>query len=350
MTVLRCEARDCFFLLLSAKSRPCDCPYACGEKSPQRAISARNRLLRRGGMYKGIKPRACRLPIWWAAVAFTNFINFLKPIIMFKNFIVKFPSTQNVYALINGELTACKVISVTADADKQKSFVLCESPDGFKNSFKAEELYSSVEAYKKGNTVSTIKPEFISLLPGCREIAGGDDEGDLYRQFYWVMMDGEPTKKYIDVKRVEFDAKTRKATNIVLPAEFYGTRQECVKWNDITVVEKDGSKHVQKSVLRSLLLNDEQRALIDAARDALTAVMNAGLTLGYDHDASRWFALNRELCKDAHFEWRDEVTEEEADYVIDYNDSAIRARLEVGLPKPVFLCDCARCIIAKPTD
>lgn len=200
---------------------------------------------------------------------------------MYKNFIVKFPGASNVYALINGELTACKVLSVTAHADEQKSFVICESPDGVKNSFSVEELYSSVEAYKKGNTASTVKPNFTSLLPGCREIAGGDDEGDLYNQFYWVMVDGEPTKKNIDVSHVEFDARTRKATNIVMPAEYYVSREECVKWNDITVVEEDGTKHVQKSARRSLMLTDEQQAIVDELCAILRKAEKANIRFGY---------------------------------------------------------------------
>lgn len=270
---------------------------------------------------------------------------------MFKNFIVKFPSTQNVYALINGELTACKVISVTADTESCKSFVCCESPDGFKNSFKVEELYASVKGYEEGKTVATSKPNLYTLLPGVYEFIKEEEGETFFKMFYWVLADGEPEKRYVDAKRIEFNASPRKiVSGVDMPEEYYGSREECIQWNDINIVEADGTKRVQKSVCRSLMINDEQRALIDAARDALTKVMNAGLVLGYDHDASRWFALNQDVCKDACFEWRDEVSDEVADYVIDLNNEAIRSRLDVHLPAPVFLCDCERCIIAKPTD
>lgn len=200
---------------------------------------------------------------------------------MFKNFIVKFPSTQNVYALINGELTACKVISVTADTESCKSFVLCESPDGFKNSFKAEELYSSVKAYEDGNTVSTVKPELIALIPGCYEIVKENEEGKFFNKFYWAMIDGEPEKVRITATRIEFDAITRKATNIELPAELYTTREECIKWNDITVVEKDGTKRVQKSARRSLMLTDEQKAIVDELCAIIKKAEEANIRFGY---------------------------------------------------------------------
>lgn len=228
---------------------------------------------------------------------------------MFKNFIVKFPSIQDVYALINGELTACKVLSVTAHADKQKSYVICESPDGIKNSFSTDELYSSVKFYEAGNTVSTYKLEFNSILPGCREIAGGDDEGDLYKQFCWVMADGEPTKKYIDVTIVEFDAITRKATNIKLPDEYYASRDECIKWNDITIVEKDGSKRVQKSVRRSLLLTDEQQAIMDELCEVLKKAREAKIKLGYDADEDDLTAINVTEHPNATFSYRGDVDE-----------------------------------------
>lgn len=229
---------------------------------------------------------------------------------MFKNFIVKFPSIQNVYALINGELTACKVLSVTAHADKQKSYVICESPDGIKNSFSTDELYSSVKSYEAGNTVSTYKLEFNSILPGCREIAGGDDEGDLYKQFCWVMADGEPTKKYIDVTIVEFDAITRKATNIKLPDEYYASRDECIKWNDITIVEKDGSKRVQKSARRSLLLTAEQQAIVDQLVEVLKKAKEANIRLGYDCNEDDLTAINVTEHPNATFSYCSDVIEE----------------------------------------
>ena len=228
---------------------------------------------------------------------------------MFKNFIVKFPSTQDVYALINGELTACKVQHVTVDVENEKQFIVCKSPDGFMNSFKANELYSSVEAYERGNTVKTIKPELCTLIPGCYELVKEDEDGKFFNKFYWMMVDGEPQKIFITAKRIEFDANTRQATDIKLPDEFYKDREECVKWNDINVVEADGTKRVQKSVRRSLLLTDEQQAIMDELCEVLKKAREAKIKLGYDADDDDLTAINVTEHPNATFSYCGDVDE-----------------------------------------
>lgn len=212
---------------------------------------------------------------------------------MFKNFIVKFPNTQDVYALINGELTACKVLRVVAKVDKCESYVICESPDGVQNSFKANELYSSVSAYEKGNTVSTIKPELRDLLPGCTEKVDSAEEGYFFNKYFWMMVDGEPKKVNLETeKRVVFNALTRKPIDVELPKEFYSTREECVLWNDINVVEADGTKRIQKSARRSLLLTDEQQAIMDELCAVLKKAKDAKIKLGYDANEDDLTAIN----------------------------------------------------------
>lgn len=269
---------------------------------------------------------------------------------MFKNFIVKFPSTQNVYALINGELTACKVLSVTVNVEDNKSFVICESPDGVKNSFKAEELYSKVEAYKEGNTVSTIKPELRGLLPGCYEEVKKNEQGELFfKEFYWVMADGEPEKRYIDAKHLVFDANTRKLiSGIDLPAEFYSSREECIKWNDITVVEEDGSKHVQKSLLRSLIISDKQRAIIDELKAVFDKAKDAGIVIGYNSDWMEWIAIDKTDYPELRFDWSDSICEEESKNAVWISDRAIHSRFRVDMPAPAYVTECDRVIVAEP--
>ena len=229
---------------------------------------------------------------------------------MFKNFIVKFPNTQDVYALINGELTACKVLRVVAKVDKCTSYVICESPDGVQNSFKASELYSSVDAYKKGNTVATIKPELKTLLPGCTEKVESDEEGEFFNKFFWMMVDGEPKKVNLKTeKSVVFNALTRKAIGVELPKEFYSTREECVMWNDINVVEADGTKRVQKSARRSLLLTDEQQAIIDQLCDILKKAKDAKIKLGYEINNDELMAINVTEHPNATFCYHGDVDE-----------------------------------------
>lgn len=265
---------------------------------------------------------------------------------MFKNFIIPFPSADNVYALINGELTACKVLGVTADTESCNSFVLCESPDGVKNSFKASELYASVEGYKKGETAFTIKPELRNLLPGVYEKV--DVEGDtktFFKMFYWVMADGEPEKRYIDAKRITFDSAMK--ADIKMPAEFYATREDCIKWNDITVVEEDGTKHVQKSALRSLVISDKQREIIDELKAVFQKAKDANIVIGYNHDFMEWIAVDKTEHPDLYFEWGDSITEEQEKDAVWVSTRAIHDRFRIDLPAPAYIPECDRCIILE---
>ena len=269
---------------------------------------------------------------------------------MFKNFVIEFPSCSDVYALINGELTACKVLHVTADTESCKSFVCCESPDGFKNSFKVDELYASVTDYEKGKTVTAIKPELNALIPGCYEMVKQEDNAKFFKKFYWAMVDGEPTKVYINAKRIQFDAKTRQATDIALPAEFYSSREECIKWNDINIVEADGTKRVQKSVLRSLVIDDKQRAIIDELKAVFEKAKAAGISIGYNHDWMEWIAVNKTDYPEMRYDWSDSICEEESKGAIWVSDHAIHNRLRIDLPAPAYVTECDRVIVLKPAE
>lgn len=261
---------------------------------------------------------------------------------MFKNFVIEFPSCSDVYALINGELTACKVLHVTADTESCKSFVCCESPDGFKNSFKVDELYASVTDYEKGKTVTAIKPELNALIPGCYELVKQEDDTKFFKKFYWAMVDGEPEKVYINAKRIQFDAKTRQATDITLPAEFYSSREECIRWNDINIVEADGTKRVQKSIRRSLMLTDEQKAIIGEISAAFAKAREAGIRIGYNSYDCAWYALNVTEVKDATFNYYGDVDEE-------YRIEDAWNNYRVNIPDPYYIND-ESCVEITPAE
>lgn len=265
----------------------------------------------------------------------------------YNNFIVKFPSKSEVYvyALINGELTACKVLNVMVDVESKSVNVACESPDGVMNSFSTSDLYSGVESYKEGKTVKTVQCSLDNILPGCTE----KNEDGTFCKFYWAMVDGEPKKVYIKAKRIIFNS-AHEATNIELPDEFYSTREECIKWNDINIVEADGTKRVQKSVHRSLIITDEQRAIIDELKAVFEKAKDAGIVIGYNSDWMEWIAVNKTDHPYLMFEWLDNVSERDYNDAVRISERSVHDRFRVDLPAPAYISECERCIVADPAE
>lgn len=263
-----------------------------------------------------------------------------------KNFGIQFPNWHvnaiKAYAMINGELTSMEIVGTAVYLNEQRSIVICKAPNGNRIEIAISELYDDVEHYKRGESISVNDSNIASALIGHAE---HDDEGEGFRKYYWVMAHGEPTKHYLDFEsRVEFDTKQRQVGGVDIPADFYDDREDCIKWNDITSVEQDGTKTLHKSYHKALLLTDEQQAIVAEIADALKKAEQAGIKIGYCGYEDTWFAINT-TDVDADFTFTDDIDEDDYSKVITRSETWRKFVLHI--PAPYYVNDDNSCIAVK---
>lgn len=257
---------------------------------------------------------------------------------MFTDFQIQFiGENTNLYTLINGELTAVKTVNVVANIKDCTSCITCQCPDGELRRFRLSDLYESVKDYENGKAVRGYSHSLKQILPGAKA-----DVGDEFSATYWAIVDGEPMQMDVKVD----DEIVLKNMRVILkgvdiPHDWYETREQCIAWNDITIVEEDGSKHVQKSARRALMLTPEQNAIIAELQAAFKKAQDADIVLGYDHDCNCWYALNATEYKNANFRYDGEV---DKDKIID--ETLAWTRYSVNLPDPSYINDSGEYVIS----
>lgn len=262
-----------------------------------------------------------------------------------KNFKINFPCSSSIkgaYAMIDGKLTYVKAKGYTIDTEDQQLTVVCETPDGKDYEVKADQFYKQAEDYKKDKRVDTYARMFDDVLPGNTESSGDGH----FCKTCWTMVNGEPQKVETRVRsKVVLDIDRNIVSGVEMPKEWYVSREYCIKWNDLTIVEEDGTRREQISVRRRLVITDEQRAAIDELRAAFEKVKAAGVLLGYNHDYYEWLALNITDYPDTRFEWSDSMNDEEKKVAIYCDDRSTREHYAVDLPHPGYITESEHYIV-----
>lgn len=251
-----------------------------------------------------------------------------------KNFEIQFPywNASKAYYMVDGELTSMEIVGTAVYLNEQKSLIICKAPNGNRIELPISELYEDVDHYKQGKSIDVLRENTQSKLIGKWE----DTSEDTFEKYFWVMANGEPTKHYIKYdNRIEFDTSRRMVSGADIPADHYDSREDCIKWNDITSVEQDGTKTLHKSYHKALLLTKEQQAIINEIADAFKRAKQAGIKIGYCAGEEVWFGLNTTEL-DATFTYDGDDTEEYSK-IISGDESW--GKFVLGIPSPHYIAD-----------
>lgn len=251
-----------------------------------------------------------------------------------KNFEIQFPywSESNAYVMNNGELTNVEIVGTAVYLNEEKSLIICKAPNGNRVELEIGLFYSDVDHYKRGESIKVSRGNTQSHLIGKVEDTGEDT----FEKYFWVMHNGEPTKHYIKFSnRIEFDNSERMVSGADIPADYYDSREDCIKWNDITSVEQDGTKILHKSYYKALLLTNEQKAIVAEIADAFKRASQAGIKIGYNSCNNAWYGLN---VSEHYAEFTYDTDNEEYHAVVDYNDNAWEKFL-LDIPEPYYVSD-----------
>lgn len=245
-----------------------------------------------------------------------------------------YPVGSEFYVMYGGELTKVTIVCTRYDINEDKSFPVVKLPTNEHKVLSANEpLYDTITDFELGSPDSFGSNSLGSFLPF--------EYGS-----YWIFEDGEP----VEVKPCpEFIIVYRKPNETLLdgkpmPESWYLTREEAIQWNDYVVVEADGSKRVQKSKMKSLMLTAEQRELIDNLVQAMNAARDAGVILSFD-DCGNLFAYN-EANVDKYC-WCYECDTNDSDF---YVGPRAEEKFKVGNSKIVYASDCCFNVVKWKED
>ena len=260
-----------------------------------------------------------------------------------KDFKINFPGKNKIYALTNGALTSVNKKKYIIDTETGELTIVCSLPDGKEMEFCQDKLFESIRDYKEGKNASfsSVCMKLSGIIPG--ETETNSDE-DLFK-YVWVIKDGAPEKKYLLVHRkITLDTSYHIESGVDIPDEWYSSRSDCIKWNDLKIIDGDGNEIEEKSIHKSLILTKEQQSIIGEIRDVFNKAKDAGIVLGYDHTDARWYALNKTETE-ARFAWDDDILSDEEE--LNYYDWLTKRRYTVDIPIPHYLTDCDCTIAVK---
>lgn len=164
-------------------------------------------------------------------------------------------------------------------------YVSSESKD--LNEARFENTYRSIALFKNGSCIADSESCQIINLP-CNQVV--NDDGFMFKKtFFFVenglMEEGEAFTVYYDKDGVP--------CNFDVPKDFFGSKEECIRWNDIVCKDITGETHLLKSKYkRAFTLEDKQKELIEKMKSLFAEMKQSGLKIFFDNNDYRLVFLN----------------------------------------------------------
>ena len=102
---------------------------------------------------------------------------------------------------------------------------------------------------------------------------------------------GQAEKVSAEDIELYYDAQTE-SVSVVDGTKYYESKEECYLWNDIVVVEEDGTERIVEALGKKVQLTDEQKKLVEQLNDNFKALHELGVRFAYDVDYGKLKCLN----------------------------------------------------------
>lgn len=190
----------------------------------------------------------------------------------------------NGFTMVNGTLTEVvlsKVIIERKSYDDEDYSVttIFQCPEGEEISTDADfKFYESVEDYEKGIIAKqSIKRNPFDIRP----------DGFMSLDDAWMFIDGEPQKIDIRPLRCEYDYSKVDWSCPGIPTKgIFETEVECLSFNEYDVKHSDGSLIKRVGVNKLVMLDEDQRKLLDNLKDAIEKIRKSKVLLLPDCDGN----------------------------------------------------------------
>lgn len=148
-------------------------------------------------------------------------------------------------------------------------------------------LYQTEDNFKSGNAYK------LKQIPVT----------DLYKKFY-KFENGEPVEYNKLCTKLILQQMLFEGCDI--QHGFYDNREECLKWNDYTVVNDKGETEVRESLAKKALLNEKQLSLLSQLKELLQSCAEANMSLFFNYQDCEICAIDK-TDVDYTLQWKDEA-------------------------------------------
>ncbi|MCI6119441.1 MAG: hypothetical protein MR717_09210 [Prevotella sp.] len=192
-----------------------------------------------------------------------------------------FLKSENGYVVIDGKLTAVKLLSVTTHNDKayvsyRYNLTVDKLP--------SHHFFASKEMFERGEPITLGKQSIDCMLPNFTNNNDGTFTG------YTIDKNRMPKEIIIRTDKIICPFK-EKAQVYDAPSDLYATIAEAFQNTTYTEVGPDGEEKTNVGLVQLLKLTEEQLVAIDTLRLALNSLKDHGVTLVSDTGNS-WYAVN----------------------------------------------------------
>lgn len=140
-----------------------------------------------------------------------------------------------------------------------------------------ELFYSSGECFKKGKSIPKTK---LSMYDVFKSLYGFVPIGDV-----WKYKNGRAVKDKLEHFDVEIDNKGK----IYCKETYYRTCEDVYKFNDLTVVDKNGDMKLVKSSKSKLMLTDDQLDVVERMKGIIDDMVRLKMIMYIDQDYNLCF-------------------------------------------------------------
>ena len=226
------------------------------------------------------------------------------------------PSVRRGFSSIGGEIheVCVKVVNVRFDEGKKPSDLLVRYSDG-ECVIEKSNFFENMTELKKASPVSWSHSEWTNRFFGSKL---KDDNYD-----YWMMENGMAVHKKGTANEILIHLDENGiVTNMEspdIPVDSYESADECYSFNDITIINADGTRTVEHGIATLCMLTPYQQELMKQFEELNKKADECGLVLV--HDWNGMYAFNSSNVKDIEFNYENPDDEHE---MIDLTNKAFK--------------------------
>lgn len=139
------------------------------------------------------------------------------------------------------------------------------------NMLEGKQLYSSEECFKKGNGIPKRK---ISIYDTFRSLYGFSP----INNYVWEYKNGKAVREKLE----SFNIVLNRKGEFSCSKKYYESKEDVYRFNDLTVVDKNGDVRLVKSPKSKLILTNDQLSVVERMRDIIDDMVKLKMIMYID--------------------------------------------------------------------
>lgn len=246
-------------------------------------------------------------------------------------------ANKNGYIFHNGKLQWFEFVEALVDFNSGVVQYICKlgGEECMLIMSECPEVYESEEHYKSKSPLTLETIEWTKALGRVFNVSTRKEMNESGECKLWQVKNNEPIE--VDAPKANFlfkNGKWRFEIQYVGKEKFFNSREQAQMYCALIIVEEDGTERIEKSAASRMLLNDEQKEVIQAIKTAIEEANKKGVILLFDRECDNIYAFSKKEMEKWEIDCRDYRDNESR---VDYTDLLE----DTGIPIcSSNLCDC----------